>query len=47
MKKEKIWRCDLKEPCIKFCESENDKYLCGVRLRDKRKKAIKRYKSFF
>ena len=39
MKKEKrIWRCDLKEPCIKACESENDKHLCGVKRKDERKR---------
>jgi hypothetical protein len=28
-----IWRCDLKEPCVKFCES-NEKGKCGIRRRD-------------
>ena len=31
----KIWRCDLKSPCVKYCESENDKHLCGIRIKDK------------
>ena len=47
MKKEKIWRCDLKEPCIKACESENDKHLCGVKLKDERKKQLKDIKASF
>lgn len=34
----KIWRCDLKSPCVKLCESENDKHLCGIRIKDKRNK---------
>ena len=29
MKKE-IWRCDLKSPCVKLCESENEKNRCGI-----------------
>lgn len=38
MKKEKrIWRCDLKEPCVKFCESEQ-KNQCGIYLKDKKLK---------
>ena len=37
----KIWRCDLKSPCVKFCESKNDKHLCGINLRDK--KECKKY----
>ena len=42
MKKEKrIWRCDLKEPCIKACESENNKHQCGVKLKDKKLKEEK------
>ena len=44
MKKEKrIWRCDLREPCIKFCESEYNKHQCGIYLKDKRKKNGKKY----
>lgn len=38
MKKEKIWRCDLKEPCVKFCESEHNKHQCGIYFKDKRKR---------
>ena len=39
MKKEKrIWRCDLKKPCVKFCESEHNKHQCGARLKDKKLK---------
>lgn len=41
MKKEKIWRCDLKEPCIKFCESEHNKHQCGIYLKDKKLKEEK------
>ena len=37
----KIWRCDLKSPCVKFCESENEKHLCGINRRDKRNKMLK------
>ena len=37
----KIWRCDLKSPCVKYCESENDKHLCGIRIKDKRNKMLK------
>lgn len=29
MEKE-IWRCDLKSPCVKLCESENEKNRCGI-----------------
>ena len=36
----KIWRCDLKSPCVKLCESKNDKDLCGVNIRDKTNKFI-------
>lgn len=31
----KIWRCDLKSPCVKLCESKNNKHQCGVRRKDK------------
>ena len=31
----KIWRCDLKSPCVKFCESENNKHQCGINRRNK------------
>ena len=41
MKKEKIWRCDLKEPCIKACESEYNKHQCGIYLKDKKLKEEK------
>ena len=42
MKKEKrIWRCDLKEPCIKACESEHNKHQCGIYLKDKKLKEEK------
>ena len=42
MKKEKrIWRCDLKEKCVKFCESENNKHQCGIYLKDKKLKEEK------
>ena len=47
MKKEKIWRCDLKEPCIKFCESEHNKHQCGIYLKDRRKKMLDLYKGAF
>ena len=30
-----LWRCDLKSPCVKFCESKNNKHQCGVRRKDK------------
>ena len=30
----KIWRCDLKSPCVKFCESENNKHQCGINRKD-------------
>ena len=40
MKKEKIWRCDLKEPCIKACESKQ-KNQCGIYLKDKKLKEEK------
>lgn len=26
----KIWRCDLTSPCVKLCESENNKHQCGI-----------------
>ena len=42
----KIWRCDLKSPCVKYCESENDKHLCGIRIKDKRNK-MKKYKTIY
>ena len=42
MKKEKrIWRCDLKEKCVKFCESEHNKHQCGIYLKDKKLKEEK------
>lgn len=28
-----VWRCDLQEPCVKFCES-HEKYNCGIWQRD-------------
>jgi hypothetical protein len=36
----KIWRCDLKSPCVKFCESENNKHQCGIKRKDKLKDFI-------
>lgn len=38
---DEVWRCDLKFPCIKFCESENNKHQCGINRRDKRNKMLK------
>lgn len=32
-----VWRCDLKSPCVKFCESKNNKHQCGVRRKDEMK----------
>ena len=30
-----IWRCDLKgTPCIKACESEKYKHICGITMKD-------------
>ena len=37
----KIWRCDLKSPCVKYCESKNNKHQCGINRRDK--KQCKKY----
>ena len=32
---DEVWRCDLKSPCVKLCESENNKHQCGINRRDK------------
>jgi hypothetical protein len=33
-----IWRCDLKGVrCVQFCESQNNKHQCGVKLKDKKR----------
>ena len=32
-----MWRCDLNKPCVKFCESKNDKASCGMQYKNKRK----------
>ena len=41
MKTNNIWRCDLKSPCVKFCESKNDKNQCGIFRRDNMKQLTK------
>ena len=38
MKTNRIWRCDLKSPCVKYCESKNNKHQCGIYKRDNMKK---------
>lgn len=38
---DEVWRCDLKFPCVKLCESENNKHQCGINRRDKRNKMLK------
>ena len=38
----KIWRCDLKSPCVKLCESENEKHLCAIHRRDNMKNNFKK-----
>ena len=40
MKTNNIWRCDLKSPCVKFCESKNDKNQCGIYVRDNMTKTL-------
>lgn len=33
---DEVWRCDLKSPCVKFCESPKDKHRCGITTKDKK-----------
>ena len=34
MANDEVWRCDLKSPCVKYCESKNNKHQCGIYKRD-------------
>ena len=40
MANDEVWRCDLKSPCVKYCESKNNKHQCGIYKRDNMKKYI-------
>lgn len=40
MKTNNLWRCDLKSPCVKFCESKYNKNQCGIYVRDKMTKEL-------
>lgn len=40
MKTNNLWRCDLKSPCVKFCESKYNKNQCGIYIRDKMTKQL-------
>lgn len=40
MKTNNLRRCDLKSPCVKFCESKYNKNQCGIYVRDKMTKEL-------
>lgn len=40
MKTNNLWRCDLKSPCVKFCESKYNKNQCGIYVRDNMTKEL-------
>ena len=40
MANDEVWRCDLKSPCVKYCESKSNKHQCGINRRDNMKKYI-------
>ena len=40
MSNDEVWRCDLKSPCVKYCESKNNKHQCGIKRKDNLKDFI-------
>ena len=43
MANDEVWRCDLKSPCVKYCESKNNKHQCGIYKRNN----MQKYKTIY
>lgn len=43
MANDEVWRCDLKSPCVKYCESKNNKHQCGIHKRNN----MQKYKTIY